>query len=144
MRTTRLRRSEQLDGEQQIHRHAGQQHDCALARRLRAEAARIGVAALVGGLAVFARHAYEAPNGQQVDRVKCLATLDAEEPRREADTEFVYADAGPLRGNEVAELVDQHHQREDRDCHQPKQRHIFTFSALTLSVTTSEPLNAYE
>ena len=36
-----------------------------------------------------------------------------EEPWREADGELLDADARPLRGDEVAELVDQHQQPED-------------------------------
>src|SRR5262249_12785169 len=107
--------------QQQIHRHTGRQHNSTPPRRLRREAAWVGIALFVRDLAVLAWHSHIATQRQQADGVLRLATLDAGDTWGEADREFVHTNIGPFCSEEVTKLVDHDHQREDGNCGEVEQ-----------------------
>src|SRR5665811_85096 len=82
-----------------------------------------GEGARVVGVAVLALEPHEAADRQPVERVDGLAAVTHDLcSRREADPEFVDADAEEARQHEVAELVDDDERAEDEDEEEDRDR----------------------
>lgn len=69
---------------------------------------------------VFPFHAHIAADGQQAQRIQRFALLPAPQLRPHADGKFVYFDAAPLRGEEMAQFMNEderaEHHNGDQQC----------------------------
>ena len=75
---------------------------------------------------LLADHAHETAQRYPVERVDRIPVPNAEDARREPEGELRYFDAEPLGRGEVAELVDEDQEAENRDYEQPagKPKHL--------------------
>ena len=119
---------QQEEGDQQIDRRPGSDHDDALPHGL--------VVVGAGGnlrwqlfIRVHARDLHEAPQRGRADAVLGLSAPLAEEVGRKEEREALHAHAGFLRGHEVAQLVQDDQRREAREGEHPA--HALTASRST-------------
>ncbi len=99
----------QSDGQQNVHRRAGDGDDEALPARMRHEFVRRSAARLQR---ILARHLHVAAERQRADAVVGIAAAEADQALAEADGEDVNPDATQFGGGIVAKLVHQNHDAE--------------------------------
>ncbi len=100
----------QEDGQQNIHRRAGNRNQEAVPPRVGHELGRIA-GALVHG--ILAAHLHVAAQRDGVDAIVGVALAEADQPLAESNGELLHPDPQQLGHGIVAELVDQNHEAQN-------------------------------
>ncbi len=101
----------QHEAEQDVHHRAHHDDQNPLPHRLVVE--RL----LVRAVLVFPFHGAETADGKQAQRILGSPFFKVAQQRAHAHGEFVHAHAGELRRKKMAELVDENHKSEQKNCY---------------------------